>query len=83
MRRLGLMVACGVVLAGPAMAFDAVGMVEMINRDCAKPVGQLSLGQLEDCRQMLRVWKQADPAADESKRPTGTVTIYRSSRIGR
>lgn len=83
MRRLAYMVACGVVLARPALAFDAVSMVERINPDCAKPVGQLSLGQIEDCRKLLRVWGQADRAAEAQERPSGTVTVFRGTGIGR
>ena len=55
MRRLAYMAACGVVLAGPAMAGESMFQP---NWDCDRPVAELSPVQIERCKEQFAAAKR-------------------------
>jgi hypothetical protein len=80
MRRLAYLVVAGLVSAGPAWASDMSGALDMIAPECSKPVAQLSLAEIEECRHLLRFWGGAghrDAIASPPREQPRTVVIIR------
>jgi len=71
MRRLAYLVVSGLVLAGPAWAGEAGDLLAKVKPECSKPLAELSVPQIEECRYLLRILENFVRAAHQAAEARG------------